>query len=199
MAVESQQYGQEQDDEDLQPRTTFGGLTPEAQAQLLQQEYGDEPYYTYLARITKSEFGLSVISQILPWYESKKLVRHSPFTIRTQRILIIYLKDVLDKLELLQNLSDKSDKRIAELWIHKLTNELMIAVNRIDTEKPEFHTIINNIIKHAWTIRTLAVGLDRERILEARRDHRIYQELRSGVIPSSQSPKKSLFDIALGR
>lgn len=184
---------------------SIGGLSPEAQAALFRQDYGEEPYYVYLARITKSEFGIAALDQLLPQYGKDSsgnvvIVKHSPFTVRTQRVLVVYIKNVLDKLELLQNLSDPKDKRIAELWIHKLTLELFMAVNRVDVEeKPEFHTLINNILKHSWTMRTLAIGPDRERIIEARREHRITQEYRAGMLNQPKASKQSLYDWVFGR
>jgi hypothetical protein len=181
-------------------RVTSGEyLSPEAYGQLGAQEYGDEAYFAYLSQITKSVMGFSVISQITPWTDDRgKIVRHSPFTARTVRAFLKLILNVIDRAEYLQNLSSPSDQRKADLWFNMLFNMLQSEVNRIDTEKPEFYTTLENIKKHSWTIRTRAVGYDRERILQARKI--IEQILKSGSIPLTGPNKpKGVLDAILGR
>lgn len=186
-----------------QNQTLGRHLSQEEQARLLANEYGEEGYYQYLSQITKSYFGFSIVSDIMPWVEEDEhgkiiVIRKSPFTARTTRAIKKLALSLFDQAEYLQNLEAITDQRKADLWVDKLFNLVILEVNRMDTENKEFWGILETMKRHSWTIRTRAKGWNRERILQARRTTEFIQKL-GAVQPPQREQPKSKIDMVLGR
>lgn len=200
MATEAQ--SEEGSYENQQEQVMGRYLSPDEEARLLANEYGDEDaYYKYLSQITKTLFGYSVLSDILPWVsedgEGTIIIRKSPYTARTTRGIKKLVLSIFDRAEFLQNLSQPSDQRKANLWVDILFNRFILEADRMDTEKQEFWGLLETIKRHAWVIRTRAIGYDRERILQGRRISEFIQKL--GAFPSPPTEPQSPISRILGR
>ncbi len=154
------------------------GLSPDAFGEMESTETEDNPaLYQYYRHLTQSGFALSMLSEFITWTSSRGMIHHSPFTTRTQIALLKLVRSITDKVAFLQNLNG-ARYRIAELRIDLVVNLLWLEAEKIDTEKPEFLLLVENLKQHAWSIRTMAIGYaDRERILQSKRTIEQRQEM----------------------
>ena len=170
------------------------GYSPETFDELATDDFDeDQPGYKYYSKITKSPFALSLISEITTWKSSKtdkkqSVTHYSPFTVRTQFAFLKLIRNLTDVAEYLQNLGGGKE-RISELQTDLVFNLFQAEVDRIDAEKPQFFLVVEHLRRHAWAIRTRASGMDRERILQARRI--IEQYMHQSITPSSPSSAES--------
>jgi len=146
------------------------GFSPDAIDEMEETGAEDSPaLYQYYRHLTQSKFGLAMLSEFITWTSPNGVIHRSPFTTRTQIALLKLVRSITDKVAFLQNLNG-ARYRIAELRIDLVVNLLWLEAEKIDTEKPEFLLLVENLKQHAWSIRTMAIGYtDRERILQSKR------------------------------